>query len=300
MKKVYILASLALLGQSSLSFAQIREYQTTRLNSSAGAGVASILALESAILNPAGAAFFQEGNASYQLTTTTLRHKDSVRDTNGDKFPNNNRSQAAFVSDYSGSVKGGVSYINQKENEHERTRLGINAATSSSESSAVGISYRYTTDKLPSGTPKRHKVFHEMVLGMLQIIDNDTSVGLVVVDPTRSNEGNEKVIGGFQYRIAKKFTIIGDFAYRYTGAISKDYGWNGAVQLNLFDDFFIRGGQFYDNITYYKGTGYGLTWIGPRMGVEFAQKFSEATDKNTYVYRGETIVDTSLSALIKF
>lgn len=300
MKKVYILPILALLGQSSLSFAQIREYQTTRLNSSAGAGVASILALESGVLNPAGAAFFQEGDASYQMTTSSLRHKDSLRDTNGKKFPNNNRTHAGFVSDYSGPVKGGVSYISQNENDYERTRMGIHAAASSSDSSSVGISYRYTMDKRPEGLAKRHKVFHEVVLGMLQIIDEDTSVGLVVVDPTRTNDGNEKVIGGFQYRIAKKFTIIGDFAYRYTGNISKDYGWNAALQLNIFDDLYIRGGQFYDNITYFKGTGFGATWMGPRMGVEFAQKFSEATDKNAYIYRGETIVDTSLSAIIKF
>ncbi len=300
MKKVYILASLALLGQSSLSFAQIRDYQTTRLNSSAGAGVASILALESAVLNPATAAFFQEGNASYHMTTTSLRNKDAARTTNNDKFPNHNSSQAAFVSDYSGTVKGGVSYITQKENNYERTRMAIHGATSSSESSSVGISYRYTNDTRPVGSPRRHKVFHELVLGMIQVVDEDTSLGLVVVDPTRTNDGNEKVIGGFQYRIAEKFTLIGDFAYRYTGAISKDYGWNAALQLNLFEDFFIRGGQFYDNITHFKGTGYGLTWMGPRMGIEFAQKFSEATDKNTYVYRGETIVDTSVSALIKF
>ena len=64
MNKIYILALMLLMGQSS--WAQIREFQTTRLNSTGGAGVASMLSTEAGILNPAASAFFDGSSLSYQ------------------------------------------------------------------------------------------------------------------------------------------------------------------------------------------------------------------------------------------
>jgi hypothetical protein len=51
---------------------------------------------------------------------------------------------------------------------------------------------------------------------------------------------------------------------------------------------------------YFKGYSWGASWVGPRMGVEFAQRFSEQTDKGFYVYNGEKIIDTSFSFIIRF
>jgi hypothetical protein len=70
--------------------------------------------------------------------------------------------------------------------------------------------------------------------------------------------------------------------------------------LNFFEDFYLRAGRFQDTMSESKGTGWGVSWIGPRIGVEFAQKISEFYGKSSYVYKDERLIDTSLSAIIKF
>ncbi len=298
MKKVYILAVLCLICQSS--WAQIRDFQTSRLTSTAGTGVASILTTESALLNPASAAFFQDSSASYQRNSASLKNQDRLRNSRPDKFPKDNVSHGYFLADHSGPLKGGVAYINQDENKYKRERMAIHAAAPMGESTSMGVSYRYTRDKLPNSQAHRHDTFHQVALGVVQIIDENTIVGAVLVDPTRTNPGDERLLGGFQYKIADKLMVLGDVGYQYTKAYNKAYLWSAALQINIFADFFIRGGQFFDNVRNFKGTGWGVSWIGPRLGIEFAQKYSDQFARNAYVYKDENIVDTSVSALIKF
>jgi hypothetical protein len=253
MKKVYILALMLLMGQSS--WAQIREFQTTRLNSTAGAGVASVLSTEAAILNPASSVFFSGSSLSYQRYSTSLRQESDERDV---------------------------------------------AGASISDSTAMGFTYRYLEDSRPKQFRHRHEVSHQLSLGMTHILDEKTIFGLILVDPTRTTKNEERAIAGIQYSFADKLTLIADAGTQYTQDARDKYLWRGAIQLQLFDDFFIRVGKFYDNIRESKGTGWGVGWIGPKLGVEFAQKFSEQFGKDSYIYRNETLVDTSLSAIIKF
>lgn len=298
MKKVYIVALLSLMGQSS--WAQIRDFQTTRLNSTAGTGVASILTTEAAILNPASAAFFQDSSASYQRNSVALKDKDKLRDARSDKFPKSNLSHGYFVADHGGPIKGGVSYITQDENNFERERMSIHASAPMGANSAMGLSYRYTRDTMPRRYAHRHDIFHQVALGVLQVIDEKTTLGLVLVDPTRTNPGDERLLAGFQYQLADKLIFMGDIGYQYTKAYDKAYSWSGAGQINIFADFFLRGGLFYDNIRGFKGTGWGVSWIGPRLGVEFAQKYSDQFKRYSYIYKGEGLTDTTVSAIIKF
>lgn len=290
---------LALMGQSS--WAQIREFRTTRLMSTAGTGVASILSTEAAILNPAASAFFEGSSFSYQGYNTSLQNESEQRDLNNDPFPKNNKSQGAFVADHSGPIKGGVAYVTQDENNYERTRYVIHGASKmGNQTTSIGVTYNYLQDTLPQGSGDRHKTHHQAAVGLTQIVDEHTILGLVIQDPTRTTPGEERLIGGFQYTLAERFTIMGDYGAQYTKNFSKDYLWRAAVQLNIFSDFFLRGGQFYDNIQKLKGTGWGVGWIGPRFGVEFSQMYSEQFDSGFYVYKEEKLVDTALSAIIKF
>lgn len=293
MKKLYILVITFLLGQSA--WAQIRDFQTTRLNSTAGAGVASILSTEAAILNPATAAFFNGSSFSYQSYSTSLRHESDDRELNSEDFAGRNKSQGFFMADHSGPVKGGISYLIQDENDYKRKQLSIHTASPLGDKTSLGLTYRYLEDTKPT----KHEINHQTSIGLIQILDEKTIFGLLIVDPTRSTPGQERALAGFQYSIADKLTFIGDTGFQYSRGITKKYLWRAALQIQLFDDFFFRAGKFYDNVTEFKGNGWGVGWIGPRLGVEFAQKFSEQM-KKSYIYQDETLVDTSLSAIIKF
>lgn len=279
------------------SWAQIRDFKTTRLMSTAGTGVASILSTEAALLNPAASTFFEGSSFSYQSYRTTLQNEDDSR---SELFPKSNRSQGLFMADHSGPVKGGVAYISQDENNFERSRMVLHGAAPMGPNTSVGVTYNYIQDSLPRSRRDRHKLHHQASIGMTQIIDQDTILGVVVQDPTRTTPGEERVIAGFQYSLAERFIIMGDAGGQFTQDISDKYVWSAAVQLNLFSDFFLRGGQFYNNIQKLKGNGWGAGWIGPRFGVEFAQMYSEQFDSGFYIQKDEKIVDTSLSAIIKF
>ena len=298
MKKLITVSILTLTMNSAI--AQIREFQTTRLNSSAGAGVASILSTEAAILNPAAAAYFEEGAISYQSYKANLQKKNDARDTIPDKFSKQNLSQALFISDYSGKVKGGVAYIDQAENRYDRTRAIFHAASPMGKTSALGFSYNYINDRLPSGTKNRHRVHHQMNVGLTEILSEDLTMGLVIQDVTRTTPGEERVLLGFQYKLTEKIVAIADTGAQYTKSYKKDNLWRAALQVNLFQDVFVRGGKFEDNVQDFRGYGWGIGWIGPRLGIEFAQKISDHFGKNTYIYKDERIVDSSLSAVIKF
>jgi hypothetical protein len=298
MKKIIILAALTLTVQSS--WAQIREFQTSRLVSTAGAGVASILSTEAAILNPAAAAFFGGSSASYQSYKSDLQNKSELRDSESNDFPDKNLSTGAFMADHGGPVKGGIAYLLQDENNYERKRAVFHATAPVSDSTSLGLSYNYIQDTLPATSSNRHRIHHQASLGAIHIVDEDTILGLVVIDPTRATPGEERAITGFQYSIADRITLIGDVGAQYTKDVSEKYLWRGAIQLNVFSDFFLRVGQFYDNIQEFKGNGWGAGWIGPRFGVEFAQKYSEQFGSGSYIYEEEKLVDTSLSAILKF
>ncbi len=286
------------MGQSS--WAQIRDFQTTRLLSTGGAGVASVLATEAAILNPATAAFFNSSSFSYQSVSTSLRHESDLRTTNQDNFAKRNNSQGIFMADHGGPVKGGISYLTQNENKFSRDQLVMHASAPIGAQASMGFSYRYIQDKMPRSYSDRHQIIHQMTAGGLYIIDEHTTLGLVAVDPTHSNPGDERAIGGIQYTISDRLMIIGDVGTQYTKAASKHYLWRAAVQLNVFSDFFFRVGKFYDKITYFEGTGWGVSWLGPKLGVEFSQKFSDQFGKNSYIYKKESLVDTALALVIKF
>ena len=201
------------------------------------------------------------------------------------------------MSEHDGPVKGGVAIIKQDENKFQRSQYIAHGSGPISESSSIGVNYRYIDDTRSGRSG--HDISHQNTLGYTQVLDESTIIGLVLVDPTRTTPNEERLWAGFQYNIAEKLTLIGDVGTQYTKDVKEKHIWRGAVQLQLFDDFFFRVGKFYDNVRENKGTGWGVGWLGPKLGVEFAQKISDQFGTG-YIYEDESMVDTSISAIIKF
>jgi hypothetical protein len=197
-------------------------------------------------------------------------------------------------------MKGGVAYMQQRENNFIRENYTMHGAVAISANASFGVRYSYLIDKLPNDYSPRHEVNHQVALGYTYIVDEDTVLGILVTDPTRTTPGEERVLAGFQYDLADRIMLIGDVGTQYTKDVKKKYLWRGALQINVFSDFFIRAGKFYDNVSEFQGTGWGASWVGPRLGIEFAQKVSDKFNQDSYVYKNEKIVDTSLSAILKF
>lgn len=295
MKKIYILAVLLFMGQPS--WAQIRDYQTTRLISTSGAGVASILSTEAAILNPASAAFFSDNSSAMQITQLSISDESLER---SDKFPKNDRSQGYFISDNKGPVKGGLSYIQQKENHHERERISMHMASMAGKKLAIGLNYQYIQDTLPQSMRPRRDFSHTLNAGLTYVFSSDLTLGVVARDLTRTLNNEEKALVGLQYSLTDKINLIFDYGFLYTRGYNKNFSWAAATQLTLFKDFYLRGGLFEDQLTHFKGYSWGASWVGPRLGIELAQRYSEQSSKGSYVYTGERLIDSSLSLFLTF
>ena len=120
--KIYLLSLLSLYSCGAHS---AYHFETTRLKSTAGTGVASLLIDESTILNPAPMAFFNIASfyiqRSDQKTSTTE---------NGIKRLVNDSSHLGFIaSDSKGRFKGSASYQKYQEQQLDKKRWAIAIAS---------------------------------------------------------------------------------------------------------------------------------------------------------------------------
>ncbi len=281
---------------------QVRPFQTARLNSSAGAGVASILVTESAILNPSTLAFFNETFVSYQKSNGELKSESDDRRTDGAPFSKTNYQEGYFLFDNASSIKGGFSYQMQRENGFLRRRSTATMASNITPNMSLGLLYKYTQDTRPASTSrKRHITSHPVTLGYSWIAHSSLVVGATWDDPGRAISGESRATVGAQYSITEKFFLITDAGGDPTVDFVDKRLWRAALQYNLFADFFVRAGKFEDKALNFEGTSWGVSWTGPKLGADFAMKNSRQIKKEkSYLYPNESLSEVSFALNVRF
>lgn len=291
-KLIFFLITLAF---SFGSHSQIRDFETTRLQSTSGAGVASILVNEASILNPAPIMFVPVSAFYYQKGASSLDSKAQTRT----KDFSNGSNQMYLLSDSSGQIKGTFSYQEQSENQFSRKRYTSSLANNIGKKTAIGLLYRYTIDR--DSYLDEEKKFHQGVLGFTHIHSPELSFGGVIIDPFLSNKQDARVIVGFQYALTTNFYLIVDGGTNFNDESHKNTLSRGALQVNFFKDLFLRSGKFHDKANNLKGNSWGVSWIGPRLSLEYAYKTSEVIqDKSDYLFKDEQIVENSISIALVF
>ena len=282
---------------SQLTFARIKDLETTRLQSSAGAGVGSILLIEPIVLNPAPMAFFDKSAIYYQHSKGKIDSESELRQTANTKY-SEGKSHFFSLVDTSNATKGAFAYQHQEEFQSKRKRYIGNMATVVSGDSAIGLNYRYTKDEIWDGREKNTEKYHQAALGVSHILSEQASMGLVIYDLGKAKATRDtKTFLGMQYMISPRLYLLGDFGVNYRDNISSTAIWKAAVQVNFLASLFFRGGVYNDKSENIKGIGLGASWIGPKLAIDIAMKTSNPiTDKgNTLLYNGEMVTDTSLS-----
>ncbi len=292
-KSHFFIIFLSLLGlQASAS---IRDLETTRLQSTAGAGVASVLVNEASFLNPASIVFVPTSAFYYQRGSSTLNGDSDQRTSDFSDGSN----EVYLLSDSSGQLKGTFSYQRQAENQYRRLRFTSSLAANYGKRSSFGLLYRYTTDE--DIREDEEEKYHQVVLGMTHIFSEQFSFGATLVDPFLANKEDARFTAGIQYTLISNLILILDYGVNFNDDPNKNSVTKGALQINFFRDFFLRGGRFHDNITGLSGNAWGLSWIGPRLALEYAVKSSEVTqEKSDYFYEEEKLIESSLSLALIF
>ncbi len=255
---------------SSLSFARVKDFQTTRLKATAGAGVGSILMNESAILNPAPVAFFN--NSSVYLQTQEYLYEGAELQASGveGQYNQNSDTRGVIVADTKNQLKGAASYTKQQEGYDIRKRITAALAAPISARSALGFLYRKTEDTNYDfiTTDGIEDSYDQLVVGATHAVDEDFTLGAIVVDPFKTKPEDTRAILGTQFIFKRLLTIMIDLGADYTQDLAETRQYRVATQINAFSDIYLRFGVFEDRALDEKGNGIGVAWVGPKLVIE--------------------------------
>lgn len=270
----------------------MHEFETTHLKSRGGSGTAGVFMEESAFLNPASISFFEGMNIYAQRDMLKFKDKDNA-------VTDEPKNTGFVVSEANSGISGTLSYVEQNEEAVKRKRWGVSASTKLDARTSLGLSVRKTKDH--DSASNSDKKYYQTVIGLTSIIANDTSLGFVVYDAFKSQGQATKALVGFQHSFADYITVSGDVgANWHADEISDSLLYKGAVQLRVWNDFFLRFGAFDDKELEEKGNGFGLSWIQPKLGLEFAMKNTKKKE-NLALSRPESkIQETSFALSLRF
>lgn len=278
---------------------KIRGLETTRLKSTGGAGVGSILMDEATALNPAPIAFFNMGSIYIQKSSadiTTDEATDSPSITESDTM-------AAIISDAKGPLKGSISILKEEEGFNKRKRYSASFASIVGKKSSMGVTYRMTEDKLSQdGEAYFEDNYKQTIFGVTHALSESFTLGFVVIDPFKVRPQDTRAILGSQYIYQDFISVMLDMGTDYNLPMEEKFLYKGAIQFKVFTDFFVRAGLFNDKGIGEKGSGAGIGWVQPRLVLDFALKNITQLEKATPDTKQDpaTVKETSFSLSYKF
>lgn len=289
---VFLLSLLTTLTLSTAPVnAKLRDLESTRLISTSGAGIGSVLLNEAAFLNPASIYFFQQSSLYYQQGSSKMKEASAERESDYKDGEN----QTFLITDTSSALKGAFSYQTQSEDGDSRKRFTSSASSNWGKNMSVGVLYRYTEEDAQD-----HEVYHQGVLGITYIHSKQLTFGAILVDPFLANKEDALLGGGLQYTLTQNFIVIADAGANYNDDPEDNKFWRAAAQAQFFKSFYLKYGRFEDDITKLRGYSYGVSWVGPKLAVEYAYRNSEARQDTEFYFNGEQLEDHSVALSVVF
>ncbi len=126
------------------------------------------------------------------------------------------------------------------------------------------------------------------------------TLGAILEDPFLANKEDTKVAGGFQFTLTKNFLILGDIGAKYNDEPEDNNFWKAAAQAQFFKRFYLKYGRFEDKIEKLRGNSWGLSWIGPKLGLEYAFRKSKAFEDSENFFDHEEIEEHSFALSLVF
>ncbi len=292
MTKILTFLTLATLISTSAN-AKLLDYQTTRLKSTGGTGVASLLMDEATVLNPAPIAFFNMGSV-YIEKSSTDNTDDNANSLQG------STNYAVIASDSSKALKGSISYVKAKAGEENYKQLSTSFASTIGRRSSLGFTYqKMEREDLYLGL-KTKTDYQQFNVGVFHAITPSFSLGLVAVDVLQKSPNNNKAILGLQYQYQDYVALMLDAGADYNGQFSDRSLVRGAIQFKVLTNVYLRAGMFDDKIAKESGSGFGLSWIQPKLALNFAIRNVTLEDDIELRQEAQDVKETSFSVSYRF
>jgi len=276
--------------------ARVHDYETTRLKSTAGAGIGSVLMDEATILNPAPIAFYTNSAVYISQTGIDVTNQDDPTSPIVES-----KMRGFIISDSKGSLNGSISLLKQVENGDTRERLAAALAAPIGDKSSMGITYRKTKDKNVTKTGESiNDNYSQIVVGVTHSITPSFSIGLIAIDPMQAHPDDTKGIVGFQYLYKSFISVMFDIGTDYRENLSNKLLYRTGVQFKIFSDFYLRVGLFNDKGQGEKGNGFGIGWVQPKLVIDFAVKNTNVFKDLDALKEGQDILESSFSLSYRF
>lgn len=267
-------------------------FETTRLKSTGGAGVASPLVNEAAILNPAPMAFFKVSSIYLQKGTG-----DVTQTAEGDEFAGEQPDDfAAIISDTKGNVGASLGYIKTSSGHSKRNQFVAAIAKPAGKQSSLGFSTKFTKDELSdNGLDVTKRSYKQFNFGIAHALSPSFTLGVVAIDPMGEIEEERRSILGGQYVYRDMVSVMLDAGADQNNNLSDTLLYRAALQIKVYNDFFLRVGIFDDKGLGERGNGVGLGWVGPKLVFEAALKNTTIDEDMELAREGQEIKETSFA-----
>lgn len=250
----------------SVAQAKINEIETTRLMSTAGAGIGAILMDESTILNPAPLAFFSMSSIYFQKGNTSAKVDGNTSDSLSDS------DQLSFIaSDSSSNLSGSIGYFKQSNNLGEdRKTWSFAAASPVTKSSSFGVNYQMQKEAVLENGEIVNKSYKISNMGFFHALDQKFSFGVLATDVFANKSARSKAFLGTQYVYDNMISLMVDVGTIYKEDLAENMISRAALQVKFYNDFFLRFGAKEDKSEKTRGNGIGIGWVQPKLVVDLA------------------------------
>lgn len=268
-----------------------RQVSTTRLKSTAGTGVATLLMDEATVLNPSAISFFQVSSFYLQKGSS-----DVTSNSTSPLAPTSEDELLFIASDAKGTVDGSVSYAQTKDKLGKATRLATSMSSPIGEKSALGFSYAMSKQDGPLGKAK----YNQISAGVTHAVVPAFTIGLVLPDILGEKVLERRAIAGGQYVYKDFVAVMFDAGADWEREVRESSLIRAAIQLKVFSDFYMRFGAVEDRGMKSKGSGFGIGWVQPRLVIDVALSRTEYSELPELNQVNETAKETSFALSYRF
>ena len=280
-----------ILTSNAFAYLGIQDFETTRMKSLAGAGIGSFLLNEAPLLNPASIGFMRKSSIYYQKDQDKLEDRSDQRNSDFKKANN----ELFIITDTSSGLPGGVSYQYQNTAAGKRTRYSLAGTRPITKKTTIGFILNHTEEE----SYLVDKSYTHLNFGLIHVINDNLSFGLILKDPTQVVAEYFEYGTGIHYKLNDFFSVIADIGSGDVENYSNHSYNKVAIQMHTMKRWYLRYGQFYNQMTNLKGYGAGISWVGPKFSIDYAQKLSEQiSSKSDIIFEDETIMEYSVALTI--
>lgn len=176
-------------------------------------------------------------------------------------------------------AKGAAGYIrsakarleNGQQVYEDRSEYRLSAARAWTDSVLAGVAMRYITKRVGVSESK----FFQGDLGTIFPLYGSIRGGLTYENIIEKiGEAPPAVGAGLQGALGDGMQLFVDAARLTKGESKGKTSWALATELTMGGDFFLRLGRYSDAYRKLKGWSAGLSWVGPRITIDYAMKKS--------------------------